>query len=287
MSFTDELREKFLPAASTYIKARERDYSEYVKRLVSLNKRIATLENPRNQGRASGSSSYGELSRLVGRFTAFQEKARDRNAKTRENISKKLDTYTSNRNDEFKAVNSEAAIKSISDISGEINAGNYNFDSLAAKLGNVNLLDEKKGPSERTFLALMAIKNRLKNEDDKAKIDEVMAAQVKRLYPGDERFANQTSIDPKDWLSEYYPDLGTTSDKGRQNRQKILANPQSYRGAEGVAGAFHNEDVTDYVDYTEDITKYKKLLLAVVIMYGTMRELIWNIVSVVQYGCCI
>ena len=260
MSFTDELREKFLPAASTYIKARERDYSEYVKRLVFLNKRISTLENPRNRGRASGSPSYGELSRLVGRLSDLQEKALERNAKIRENIDKNLDTYTSNRNDEFKAVRSEAAIKSISDISGEINAGNYNFDSLAAKLGNANLLDEKKGPSERTLLALMSIKGRLKNEDDKAKIDEVMADQVKRMYPDDERFSNQTSIDPKDWLSKYYPDVGTTSEKGRLNRQKILANPKDYQGPEGVAGAFHNENVIDYIDHSEDITKYKKLL---------------------------
>ena len=161
MSFTDELREKFSPATGTYIKARERDYQEIVKRLLSLNKEISTLRNPTNLSRASGSRSHGEITRLVSQLKRLQQDADKTNIKTKEQINTDLDNYADAWNNEYGAVTTDDAGKAIGKVIREINAGNYDFKLLKSYLSDNNLFNKEKEPSARTFFAWLAIKNRL------------------------------------------------------------------------------------------------------------------------------
>ena len=270
---TDEVQKLLLSSGNNFIKLVESRYQEPIKQIAALEKRIATLRNPRNLSRAS--KGVGAWTQYHQNLIKAEGKAKEARAKVEGKVADKLDKYNEVYTEhEQKARNAEAISRRNSLRDALLKTGRK--APLDLKLAEVVGEGEDEASKAQLFVLADLLKD-IQNKDPKDQqgqknkalaIKHIKEKTVEILRtPGvDMRFSVQgaaffddikkaKSADPISYLANSYKDY-----RNPNYRSTILANPRKFQFIQDSEYGANFDIPSSYVSYQDDIDWVRTVL---------------------------
>jgi len=266
--FSQNLHKRLLPSAQNFINSTEARFQEPMKRIMLIDREIATLTNPRNLSRASRSGGDGAWTQLYRSLLTLETQA----AKGRTAVENKIRDKITKRNEEYQGFESEARNPGAEERRGYLLSNLIQGGQKAALdigLPKVVGQDKDDPPTKAQLFVLADLQKDIRNFDrsqiktaeqrtnlrNALRFVRQKTAELLKTAGVDERFRGQgifaksagNEANPEEYFAKSYQDY-----RSEAALKTILANPKSFLFLQDTAYG-KNFNMEGYKSYQDQI----------------------------------